>query len=382
MINLSPPQDLQGSIKWSTRWFLTWFVIVFITTWVLALKFNIDPIGWTTPEDDMNIGFVLLSTFAIIIFHTIFLHIVGKIFKIKYFLFHFNSSFYPDVWRKSSIWGKIITMLLIPEFLIIYYLMFSGQSIGGLWLLPFIHISIIYSVSRKAIVENYQKLYGKEEGEKVYEIVQQSMQPSTYIKSLSLKYFLIIIPLNLLEFVIAAITIYIVIPNSPDSWFYFLLLFFFFILQDVALLYLKDREKLTPVNVISLVFRILLFFYLLFMVLVIFSAFGDYLNHNQIYKIFNLILSIPALVALGLYIFKKTWGSFSMWRHYSIIFIVYDVFHNMVILPLFQNEPINRETLYGVFLLVPIYAVLLRYIFFSNQKKETAQVSSSNSSTK
>lgn len=75
------------------------------------------------------------------------------------------------------------------------------------------------------------------------------------------------------------------------------------------------------------------------------------------------VISIPALVALHLYIWDKKVFSVVVWKFYAIGFFVWEVVWLLVFVPLNSGEPLNPRMLAGYGLLLPYYIALFRYAF-------------------
>lgn len=364
----SSPITPEKAFKLSERLLLLWLGIFFAGTLFLAFAYNIDPIGYKN-EGNINVIFLFVSLIIWIVIYSVVLHVIGRIFSIKYFTFRINPLYSPDVWKRSSLAGKILMLLVIPEVIFIVLLMATGKGTGsGLVFLLLGHISVIYAVNQKAIKEQYAQWYGKEEAERVYEFTQHSFDLSTYFKTIDAKYLLFIAILIIFEFVITIGVVEVVYPIK-DAWFVYVVLFFLLIPQVIITLYLKDKGRLNLLDTVSLFFRILLFFYWLFILFVIVTIMSEGYTLAGI-LLFGFL--IPAFIISALYIFGKSWVQSKVWKVYSIVFIVL----SLVITPLVSDGIMNNNTLIFILFLAPIYIVLLREIFI-NQKKVISKPTSS-----
>jgi len=76
-----------------------------------------------------------------------------------------------------------------------------------------------------------------------------------------------------------------------------------------------------------------------------------------------LIISIPSLVGFFLYAYKKSLFTAKFWRFYFIIYIFWDLYFNLMILPGVESNYSWPETFIGFLLISPMWIALYLYAF-------------------
>ena len=88
--------------------------------------------------------------------------------------------------------------------------------------------------------------------------------------------------------------------------------------------------------------------------------------------IVDLIISLPSLVGLFLYAYKKRWLDVRFWRVYVPIYLFWDIYMNFVILPKVEGKSlVGLESILVFVFLFPIWIALCLYAFkFLNENPD------------
>lgn len=243
----------EKAIKWGTYFLLGWITVIIGSAWIIAVSFNIDPFGFNS--GNFQYGSIAILTFIAIVFWYITTRIIGEIFNIKYYkLFRLNplasSGSWLEIWTKCSPLGKLLLFLIIPEILFLIYLaVTNNELLSRLWLPLFAHAWLLYRVCGKEIRASYQKHYGKEMGDAIYNTTYTTIKQTSYslgARLINLKFILFVLVVNPLEVII---TIYLlnglIQPESANTFVIILFVILTFIaIQDLIILDRLTRKRL------------------------------------------------------------------------------------------------------------------------------------------
>lgn len=109
-----------------------------------------------------------------------------------------------------------------------------------------------------------------------------------------------------------------------------------------------------------------IFFLLLYSITII-SYFIVAPKGPELYALIDNLVSLPAVLALILYIFKKALGPKMLWKVYTVAFFVCDFTFNLYVAPVLLHESSSIDTIIGLLITLPAYVALALYAFQKNQ---------------
>ncbi len=77
----------------------------------------------------------------------------------------------------------------------------------------------------------------------------------------------------------------------------------------------------------------------------------------------DLIISVPAIVGLFLYAYKKILFTARFWKTYFAIDIMWDFYLNLYLLPHIEGKKLGVEEVGGFLFILPIWIALYMYAF-------------------
>jgi len=100
------------------------------------------------------------------------------------------------------------------------------------------------------------------------------------------------------------------------------------------------------------------YFYLFAIIIIIYYSTEGL---NDIDEIGDLVFSIPSLIAVFLYAYKKRLFGARFWKIYFLIFVTYEVYRNVE--PIIGGEEVAADWWIGFIIFIPLYVALYLYAF-------------------
>lgn len=196
---------------------------------------------------DVGPSFTTALTLIFLVILIFGMHVVGKIFNIKYLVLRPSPAFSTDTWKKASWQGKLLLLLIIPEVIFFAWSAITNTQVPSLLLrilifLELTHFFLINSVFGKTIKQANRELYGKEEGDRLY-AAQQKQIHSIFRTFQPLYDWSFFLGINGLEFVFGVVILAQLVPTFNKNQLISIVVFLIAVQDMIILFFLSKRKK-------------------------------------------------------------------------------------------------------------------------------------------